>query len=32
MDEKGNEVKSKHGAPVEVTIEADAKDTEAKSG
>ena len=31
-DEKGNQVKSKNGAPVEVTIEADAKDTEAKSG
>ena len=31
MDEKGNEEK-KNGAPVEVTIEADAKDTEAKSG
>jgi hypothetical protein len=32
MDEKGSEVKSKNGAPVEVTIEAHAKDTEAKSG
>ena len=31
MDEKGNEVK-KNGAPVEVTLAADAKDTEAKSG
>jgi hypothetical protein len=29
-DEKGNEVKLKPGATVEVTVEADPKDTEAK--
>jgi hypothetical protein len=31
-DEKGNAVNFEQGAPVEVTMEADAKDTEAKSG
>lgn len=31
VDEKGKEVKLKEGAPVEITVEADAKDTTPKN-